>query len=117
MSSLAFGWGFFTMEYLQQILQATPRDFASSINAEVQILCLRYGGQQEAILDWREDYDSPNVYCNWRHNQHFSPSVRFEWDLTVRTFCDEPKTYNLINPEEYEQLIYDITDSLIPDWG
>ena len=105
------------MEYLQQILQATPRDFAASVNAEVQLICLRYGGQQEAVFDFRQDYSGENSYANWHHNGHYSPSVRFEWDLRARTFCDDPKIYNLIHPEQFEELIIDVATSLVPDWG
>jgi hypothetical protein len=104
------------MEYLQQILKATPRDFAGSLNAEIQMLCQRYGGKT-ADLDVREDPFDHMVHCNWRINGKCSPSVRFEWDLQVNTFCNAPKTYNLIDPQQYEQLLYDVMDSLVPTWG
>ena len=103
------------MEYLQQILKSTPRDFAGSVNAEVQVLCMRYAGS-EAHLDYREDGDM-SVHCNWSVNGHFSNTVRFEWDLSVTTFGTEIKKYNLIDPEAYEQLLFDTMDSLVPGWG
>ena len=102
--------------YLKMILAMTPRDFAGSLNADLQEIVMRYNNGVEARFDYREDYDH-TAHCNWSTSSGFSPVVRFEWDLKARTFGADPKEYVFVKPEQFEQLLYDVADSLVPGWG
>ena len=105
------------MDYLRWITNSTSRDLAATLNAEVQELVTRYAASPPQ-LDWRVDTFDETVHCNWYvPPYHRSPCVRFDNDLGVRTFCDNPKEYNLLHQEEFERLIFDIVDSLAPEWG
>ena len=105
------------MEYFHFVASSSPIDLAGTLNLEVQELVHRYGNQQQAKLDIREDSFDRMIHCCWAFEDKRSPCVRFDTDLGVKTFGNEHKAYNLLYQAQFEQLIYDTMDSLIPDWG
>ena len=105
------------MDYLLWVTNSTNRDHAATLNAEVQELVTRYGPCPPQF-DWRADGFDHTVHCSWFvPNGGRSPCVRFDDDLNVQTFGDDSKEYNLLNQNDFEQLIFDVVDTLAPGWG
>ena len=104
-------------EYLQMVLTMEPKDFAGTVNADLQEIVMRYNDREAARFDWRHDSFDGSMHCNWSTKKGFSPVVRFERDLKATTFGANPREYVFVTPEPFEQLLYDLADSLVPDWG